>query len=588
MKITQFLAALICFLAININAAAEVRHEVKPKTNAATPALNSARHHSIGSRNGVVVAEEKLAAEIGAGILADGGNAIDAAVATAFALAVTFPRAGNIAGGGFMMVHLKDQNKTVAIDYREIAPLAASRDMYLDDASNVIPDESTLTHKAAGVPGTVAGLLYAQEKYGRLSRRNVMAPAIRIASRGFPMTYFNAAMLEAARADLSKNEAAMKEFFRTDGTGYEPGDIIRRQDLAKTLQQISRHGRDGFYKGAIAEQIAEEMERHGGLITLEDLKSYEAKLRTPVEGTYRGRKIVSMPPPSSGGIHLIQMLNMLEVLLPQDLPIDSATSRHIIAEVMRSAFVDRSEHLGDADFVSVPKGGLTSKQYAEDLSEDISVQTARSSKTVKPGLPAYPDESPETTQITVIDKEGNMVSNTYTLNLSYGSGIIVPGTGILLNNEMDDFAAAPGVANSYGLIGNSKNAIEPDKRPLSSMTPAFVFNNDGTMIALGAPGGARIISSVLQTIVNVIDGEMSIAHAVDAPRIHHQWQPDILGYEPGISSDTLSLLEAKGYSIEPLEWFARPQIAEWRDGWIYSYSDTRIPGGGACTPDTPC
>lgn len=588
MRKSSILVASLSMFLFSIGATAEPQQRIADQTSYSPPALVSARHHPNGSRNGIVVAEEKLAAEIGAEILAEGGNAIDATVATAFALAVTFPRAGNIAGGGFMLIHLKDENKTIALDYREVAPLAASRDMYLDSAGNVIADESTFTHKASGVPGTVAGLILAQEKYGRLSRQQVLAPSIRLAARGFPMTYFNAAMLEAAREDLEGNDAAMEEFFKPDGTGYAPGDTIHRRDLARTLRLISKKGSDGFYKGKIAEQIADEMTRHGGLVTLDDLAAYEVKYRAPVEGTYRGRKIVSMPPPSSGGIHLIQMLNMLEVLLPDETPIDAAESRHIIAETMRSAFADRSEHLGDIDFVSVPIEGLTTKTYAKELAAGISAQSARASSTVSPGTPAYPDESPETTQITVIDKDGNMVSNTYTLNLSYGSGIVVPGTGILLNNEMDDFAVAPGVANSYGLIGNAKNAIAPGKRPLSSMTPAFVFNEDGTAIAVGAPGGARIITSVLQTILNVIDGNMSIADAVAAPRIHHQWQPDTLGYEAGIGTDTLSLLEAKGHTVEQLNWYARPQIAEWRKGWTFGFSDTRVPGGGACTPDTPC
>jgi len=558
-------------------------HEAPP-----VPALSTAVHHPNASTKGIVVAEERIAASIGADILSAGGNAVDAAVATAFALAVTFPRAGNIAGGGFMLVHMKESGETVAIDYRESAPKEASRDMYLDENGVLVPDSTLYTHKASGVPGTVAGLLHAQQKFGRLTRKQVIAPAIKLAEKGYPLPYFSTAMVEAYRDQLTKNEAARKEFFKPDGSSYKPGELFKRKDLAKTLKKISREGVSGFYKGEIAQLIADEMHRNGGLITLDDLANYEVKIRKPITGNYRGYEIHTMPLPSSGGLLLVQMLNMLEILLPEDIEWQSAEAFHFIAETMRSAFADRAEHFGDSDFVQVPEKGLAAKSYAKALAQSISPDKARRSEDIGSGNPAAFDESPDTTQISIIDGDGNMVSNTYTLNLSFGSGIVVPGTGILLNNEMDDFAAAPGVPNAYGLIGSDKNAIEAGKRPLSSMTPTLIFKDGEPFLAVGAPGGARIITSVFQAILNVIDGDMNIADAIDAPRIHHQWTPDALTYEPGIGPDTRRLLMEKGHTVAPMDWYARPQIVEWRDGWVFGYVDTRMPGGGACSPDTTC
>jgi len=549
--------------------------------------LGEAVHHPNASHQGIVVAAERRAAKIGAKILAQGGNAADAAVAVGFALAVTFPRAGNIGGGGFMLVHMADEDETVAIDYRETAPAAASRDMYLDENGAVDNDAIRASHRASGVPGTVAGLLYAHDKYGKLSRRQVMAPAIRLAERGYPISYFAAAMLEDYREALSRNDAARAMFFKPGGAGYQPGEVIKHRALARTLRAISRRGRDGFYKGWVADAIANDMAANGGLITREDLASYKVAERMPLVGTYRGLEVHSMPPPSSGGVHLIQMLNMLETRAPQASGGDSADALHFLAEIMRYAFADRAEYLGDTDFVDAPVDGLIAKEYAAALAANIQPDKAGVSTDIGPGDP-YPYDSPETTHFSVIDRDGNMVANTYTLNLSFGSKIVIPGTGIVMNNEMDDFSAAPGAPNFFGLVGNEKNAIEPGKRPLSSMTPALLFKDGAPFMAVGGAGGSRIITSVLQLVINVVDRGMNVADATDHPRIHHQWLPDQILYEPGISEDTKRLLEAKGHKLEPFDWYARPRAALHEDGWFYGYSDTRMPGGAACSPDAGC
>ena len=557
------------------------------KEQARTPALEDVAHHANASRNGMVVAGERMAAQIGASMLAEGGNAVDAAVATAFALAVTFPRAGNIGGGGFMLVHIAETNETIAIDYRETAPAGATRDMFLDENGEVDRDAITLTHKAAGVPGTVAGLLHAHGKYGKLSRRQVMAPAIRLAERGWRLSYYASAMRESYRERLTRYDATRKIFFKEDGEGYAPGEKVYRRDLARVLKAISRKGRDGFYKGWVADAIADDMTANNGLITRDDLAAYKPIERQPITGTFRDYNIIAMPPPSSGGVHIIQILNMLETQPPYHNGNDNAAYLHFLAEAMRLAFADRATHLGDPDFVDVPVIGLTSKVYAEELGQSIDPGKTRPSSEIGAGNPsAY--ESPETTHISVIDGDGNMIANTYTLNLSYGSGVVVPGTGVLLNNEMDDFSAAPGAPNAYGLVGDEKNAIAPMKRPLSSMSPVFLFKDGQPFMAVGGAGGSRIITSVLQTIINVTDRGMSLGDAVDHPRIHHQWLPDQILAEPGVSKDTQDLLKAKGHKIEPVDWFARPQAVLHKNGWTYGYADTRMPGGGACSPDGGC
>ncbi|MAW82397.1 MAG: gamma-glutamyltransferase [Parvularcula sp.] len=554
---------------------------------AQTPPLPDAMHHPNAGRKGMVSAEEKLAAQIGADILAKGGNAVDAAVATGFALAVTYPAAGNLGGGGFMLVHLKDENKTIAIDYRETAPAAASRDMYLDETGEVDSDAILKTLKGAGTPGTVAGLLHALDQYGTMSRKEVMAPAIRLAEKGYALPYFNIAIVEAFRERLSRNEAARAEFFKPDGAGYLPGEVMKRKDLARTLKRIAKEGADGFYRGPAAEAIAAEMEAKGGLITLADLENYKVVEREPLRGTFRGYEIVSMPPPSSGGVHLIQMLNMLDTREAHLGQSDSADDLHFLAEVMRLAYADRATHLGDPDFTDVPVAGLTSKEYAQALVENIDANAAMDSSEIGAGDP-FPFEGRHTTHYSVMDKDGNMVANTYTLNASFGSGVVIPGTGVLMNNEMDDFSAAPGVPNYYGLVGDEKNAIAPLKRPLSSMTPTLVFKDGEPYMAVGAQGGSRIITAVLQVLINVIDRGMNIADATDHPRIHHQWLPDRLYYEPGLSADTIRLLEQKGHELEPFDWHATPHSLLLKEGWIYGASDSRVPGGAACSPDGGC
>ncbi len=554
---------------------------------AQTPPLTPAIHHPNGGREGMVTAEEKMAAQIGAEILGRGGNAVDAAVATGFALAVTYPGAGNIGGGGFMLVYLRDEDRTVTIDYRETAPAAASRDMYVNEDGEVASDDILYTLKGAGVPGTVAGLLHAQEKYGKLSRQDVMAPAIRLAEKGYPISYYALAILESERAMLMRNAEARAEFFKPDGASYKPGEHFQRKNLARTLKEISKKGRDGFYKGWVSEALVAEMPKFGGLISHADLEAYKVVERAPLRGTYRGYDIVTMPPPSSGGVHLIQMLNMLETRAPHQGQSDDAEHLHFLAETMRLAYADRAEHLGDPDFVDVPVAGLTSKDYARSLAAKINPKQAMDSARIGAGDP-YPYESADTTHFSVIDADGNMVANTYTINANFGSGIVIPGTGIVMNNEMDDFSAAPGAPNLYGLVGGEKNAIAGAKRPLSSMTPTFIFKDGEPFLATGSQGGSRIITAVLQIIVNVIDRGMNIADAVDHPRIHQQWLPDEILYEPGLSADTIRLLEAKGHKLTPINWHATPQTAIASDGWFFGYADTRYPGSGACSPDGGC
>ena len=384
-----------------------------------------------------------------------------------------------------------------------------------------------------------------------------------------------------------RDPVARTTFFKPGGGGYFPGDLFKRPDLARTLRAISSKGRDGFYKGRVARRIADAMAANDGLITLADLESYDVTMRAPVIGDFRGFEIHSMPPPSSGGVHLIQMLNMLETKPPFASDGESAPRLHFIAEIMRRAFADRATHLGDPDFVDVPTDGLTSDDYGAALAASIDPDRASLSSEIREGDPAA-YEGPDTTHYSVIDKDGNMVANTYTLNLSYGSGIVVPGTGVVLNNEMDDFSAAPGVPNSYGLIGGEKNAIAANKRPLSSMTLALIFKDGEPFMSVGAPGGARIITAVFNVVVNVIDRNMNIADAIDAPRIHHQWLPDLLWHEPGLAEETKDALKAKGHELEPLDWYARPAAVLYKDGWTYGYADTRIPGAGACSPDAGC
>jgi gamma-glutamyltranspeptidase/glutathione hydrolase len=541
-------------------------------------------HHPVFGAAGMVASQNALASEAGAQVLADGGNAIDAAVAVGFALAVTLPRAGNLGGGGFMLVHDAGADETVAIDYREMAPRGASRDMFLDADGNVDKDRARFSHLSAGVPGTVAGLWRAHQDYGRLPWRRVVEPAITLARDGMVMTYDLAGLLAARKERLCRYEAGCRYFYKPDGEPYLPGERFIQADLADTLEAIAEQGPTVFYEGEIAEKVAAEMERGGGLVDAESLAAYEPQVRDVARGTYRGYEVVTMPPPSSGGIHVVQILNILEHFPMTEFGYGSADATHVLAEAARLAYADRSKHLGDPDFYDVPQQWLMSKEYAKELAATIDMERARPSSEVSPGVPpAY--ESPDTTHYSVIDRDGNVVSNTTTLNFSFGSGIAVAGAGFLLNNEMDDFSAKAGVPNAYGLIGEKANEIQARKRPLSSMTPAIVFSEGKAWFATGSPGGSRIITTVLQMIVNVIDHDMNIAEAAAAPRMHHQWLPDMLQLESGFSPDTIRILEARGHEVAGTQWsMGSLQSVAYKDGVFRGSSDPRRPNSASLTP----
>jgi gamma-glutamyltranspeptidase/glutathione hydrolase len=541
------------------------------------------RHPVLGA-NGMVSSQNAHATEVGAQVLADGGNAVDAAVAVGFALAVTLPRAGNLGGGGFMLVHQADSGEAVAIDYREVAPLRAGRDMFLDQDGNVDKDKARYGHLAAGVPGTVAGLWRAHRDYGRLPWRRLIEPAISLARDGFEVTYDLAELLAARKERLCRFEAACRYFYRSGGEPYEAGERFVQPDLADTLQAIADDGPDAFYRGAIAQKIVAQMEKHGGLVDAESLAAYEPVIREPARGIYRGFEVVTMPPPSSGGIHVVQMLNILENFPIADFGSGSADSVHVLAESARLAFADRSRHLGDPDYYDVPAEWLMSKAYARKLAASIDMKRAQPSSEIAPGVPPA-DESPETTHYSVIDRDGNVVSTTTTLNFSFGSGIAVAGAGFLLNNEMDDFSAKAGVPNAYGLIGHEANEIRSGKRPLSSMTPAIVLDGGRAWFATGSPGGSRIITTVLQMIVNIVDHGMNIAEAEAAPRMHHQWLPDVLQLESGFSPDTVRILEARGHKVAAAQWsMGSLQTVAWKDGVFRGSSDPRRPNAASIAP----
>ena len=544
---------------------------------------NSINHPVIDDK-GMVVSQRMIASEVGSEILKKGGNAIDAAVATGLALAVVLPRAGNLGGGGFMIVYLKEEDKTIAIDYREKAPSAATRDLFLDENGDYDRKKAQFSLLSAGVPGSVAGFHHALTNYGTLSWKEVLEPAIRLAEEGFVIPHDLANTLASKRYKerLSSNPAAAKVFFKEDMENYSAGEILIQKDLASTLRELSKNGPDAFYNGKIAQLIVEEMQKNGGLITLEDLKDYNIAERQPLVGNYKGYKIVSMPPSSSGGTHLIQMLNMLEEFPIKEMGFGSADTIHLLAEVMKRAYADRSKYLGDSDFYKVPSS-LTSKEYAKSLNKEISLDKITPSSQVSPGDP-YPYESPDTTHFSVMDHYGNAVSNTYTLNFSYGSGMMIPGTGMLINNEMDDFSSKPGTPNGYGLLGSEANAIEGNKRPLSSMTPTIIFKDQKPFMVFGSPGGSRIITTVLQVALNVMEHEMNIAQAVHSPRIHHQWLPEVLMIERGFGSDTEKLLKSKGYRLYPSSTMGSVQAIVKEGNYFYGSADPRRPSAGVATP----
>ena len=541
-------------------------------------------NHPVISDDGMVVSQRMIASKVGAEILQKGGNAVDAAVATGLALAVVLPRAGNIGGGGFMVIYLKDQNKSLTIDYREKAPAAAHRDLFLDANGNYDKTKAQFSLLSAGVPGSVAGFYHALINYGTLSWEDVMEPSIKLAEEGFivPHDLANTLASKRYRERLSSDPGASKVFFKQDGSLYKAGELLKQDDLASTLRLISKQGPDAFYRGEIANLIVKEMKRNGGLITLEDLDNYNIVERDPLIGSYKGYKIVSMPPSSSGGTHLVQMLNMLEEFPIKEMGFGSAESIHILAEVMKRAYADRSKYLGDSDFYAVPSS-LTSKDYAKSLNKSIFPEKITPSSEVSPGNP-YPYESPDTTHFSVMDAYGNAVANTYTLNFSYGSGKMIPGTGMLINNEMDDFSSKPGTPNGYGLLGSEANAIEGNKRPLSSMTPTIIFKDEDPFMVFGSPGGSRIITTVLQVALNVMDHDMNIAQAVHSPRIHHQWLPDVLMIEKGFGVDTENILKQKGYRLYPSSTMGSIQAIMKEGNYFYGSADPRRPSAGVATP----
>ncbi|MEP6637507.1 MAG: gamma-glutamyltransferase [Acidobacteriota bacterium] len=516
-----------------------------------TPTVLAASREPVRARHGIVASTNQLASQVGVDVMKRGGNAVDAAIAVAFALAVTYPAAGNLGGGGFMMIRLSN-GKTTAIDYREMAPASTHRNVYLDKNGNLLKGEgsSTVGYRASGVPGTVAGMELALKKYGsgKLTWAQLVEPARRLASDGFPIGYGLARGLHGNEYLATYPETS--RIFLRNGKFYEEGEVLRQPELAATFTRLQRVGPKEFYQGQTAKLIVDDMQRHNGLITMADMRAYVAKEREPLRGSYRGYEVISMPPPSSGGAVLLEMLNILEGFDLRKLDWASSEREHLTAEAMRRAFADRAEYMGDTDFVKVPIAGLIDKDYAGILRKSIRPDRASSSIEVHAGRPTgY--ESEETTHFTIVDAQGNAVANTYTLNDWFGSGVIAKGTGIVMNNEMDDFAAKPGTANLYGLIQGERNAVAPRKRPLSAMTPTFVLHNDGSFwFTAGTPGGPTIINTVLQVITNVIDYDMNIQQAIDAPRIHHQWLPDELVYEPyGLSGDTQQALLARGHKL---------------------------------------
>ena len=513
-------------------------------------AAHAAWREPVRAPHAMVASTERVASQIGVDVMKRGGNAVDAAVAVAFALAVVYPSAGNLGGGGFMMIRQSDGTAT-AIDYREMAPAAATRDMYIGTDGQLIKGDgsSLVGYRAPGVPGTVAGMAFALKKYGsgKLTWTDLIEPARKLAADGFAVTHRMEKTLQDNEKSLSPFEDSRRIFLR-DGKLYREGEILRQPELAATLARIQKKGPREFYEGATARLIPEDMERHHGLITRDDLRGYTPRERVPLRGSYRGFGIVSMPPPSAGGAVLLEMLNILEGFDLKKLQPFSSEYYHLLVEAMRRAYADRAEYLGDADFGPVPVEGMIDKAYAERQRSTINPERASSSSEIGAGKPAgY--ESKQTTHFTVVDPAGNAVSNTYTLNDSFGSGVVARGTGVLLNNEMDDFTSKPGVPNLYGAIQSERNAIAPRKRPLSSMTPTFVLRPDGSLyFAIGSPGGVTITNTVLQVITGVIDQGMNLQTAIDAPHIHHQWQPDEIKEEPlGLSPDTRQALEARGH-----------------------------------------
>jgi gamma-glutamyltranspeptidase/glutathione hydrolase len=531
----------------------------------------------VRERNAMVAAQEPYATDVGVEVLRRGGNAIDAAVAVAFALAVTMPSAGNLGGGGFLLYRGAD-GKARFFDFREAAPLASTRNMYLDEKGE-LSAASTVGWKAAGVPGTVRGLEMAHKSLGSRPWRELVKPAVRLAREGYEVSYAQARGLENGRKLLERFPESRRIFLK-DGALHQAGDELRQPELAATLERIGRRGADEFYEGEIARILAEECGRNGGLITIEDLKAYRAVERKPLTGRYRDYDVITAPPPSSGGVGILQMLGVLEGTGYERHGYGSASAIHFVAETMRRFYADRSEHFGDPDFFRVPIRGLLDPRYISHLRSTIDPVRASPPEAVRPGKMAA-QESTETTHFSIVDAKGNAAALTYTINGWYGSGVTVPRLGFLLNNEMDDFAAKPGTPNMFGLIQGEANVIEPRKRPLSSMTPTILTRSGKPFLVLGAPGGSRIINGVLQVILNIVDYGMNVQDAVDAPRFHHQWQPDKLFLEDRFSPDTLALLQARGHTIETISTVAVVEAIRIEGGWLEGASDGRGNGKAA-------
>ncbi len=556
---------------------------VSQAQNAAEPIVAGfARTQPVVAKNGMVVAQEAVAARIGIDILKRGGNAVDAAVATGFALAVTLPRAGNLGGGGFMLVHLASEKKTIAIDYRETAPAAMTKTIFLDESGKFVPAKSQASGLGVGVPGTVAGLYLAWEKYGsgKLEFSDLVRPAMLLARDGIQVEGDLISSLAEVKDRLARYSSSRAVFLNKDGTSLRDGDVLVQPDLATTLYRIAQRGPKGFYEGETAERLVNAVRNEGGVMAADDLRDYKAVEREVVRGKYRDREIVSMPPPSSGGVHVVQILNMLEGFPLNKSGPNSAQTIHLMAESMKLAYADREKWLGDPDFVKNPVAGLISKKYADELRKRISPDRATPSKDIKAGDPlAY--ESDQTTHYSVMDSQGNAVANTYTLNFSYGLGLVAAGTGVLLNNELDDFAATAGAPNAFGLMGGDANAPGPRKRPLSSMSPTMVFRNGELELVTGSPGGSRIITTVLQVISNIVDHNMNVAEASEAARVHHQLYPDELRIERGISPDTVKLLEQKGHVVREHRTMGSTQSILRMKGEIHGAADTRQMGTAA-------
>lgn len=538
------------------------------------PQARAAHPEPVRGQNGMVASVDGLVSQIGVDIMKQGGNAVDAAVAVGLALAVRWPSAGNLGGGGFMVIRLAD-GSTEVIDYRERAPLAATAGMYLDDQGNVIEEASRIGALAVGVPGTIAGLAMALERHGSLGWEQVIEPARRLADEGFPVSWHLAATFRDKEnvKRLSRFRETQRLFLR-DGDPPRPGEIFAQPDLAATLQRLKEEGPREFYEGETARLIVAEMERHDGIITLEDLKGYEPTIREPLRGTYRGYEVVTMPTPSSGGAILLEMLQVLEPFDLGEMGHNSAAYIHLLVEVMKRAFADRAEHMGDADFADVPVEWLLSRERASEIRTSLDLDRAVPSESIRAGNPMR-HEPKSTTHYTIVDEAGMVVSNTYTLNGTFGGGLTVTGAGFLLNNEMDDFTAKVGAPNMYGLIQGAANAIEPGKRPLSSMTPTIVLKDGQPFLGIGSPGGPTIINTVLQVMLNVIDHGMDVQQAVSVPRFHHQWLPDEIQWEPmGLNADTRRLLEGMGH-----EFREKPETLGHAEGVLIDLGDGTRMGG---------